>query len=848
VWEHVLLLLNAPFVALSATVGQPETFVKWLQSVKDAQRESDNGASDESYAVRLVQHSERFVDLRRHIYVGKPSWGADDAKGAAKAVGYAKLHLRARVDHTSSTVEGADHLETLHPLVSFTSSNLSACEIPQNLKFEPKDSLAVVNAMQDRVRRAGKSSPLADRAKYVEALDPVNYFASGGQFIIKPDAVQYEVDVKAELTSWMRSGLGEHVVAVLKALGNSMVADSADGDDDEDDDEEGAKAGGTSAWMDRLFHLMCVLHRQDRLPAVVFNFDRNVCEKIAMHFNALLQGAEDAAREEHGKELNKSQKVADAKEKMQKRARDKVVSEKKEIEMLDEMADMQESAAFDTSILDEATFKAQFSFVQEGRGSQQDFERITESARKVMGEGHPLIQILRHGIGVHHNGLQNKYKMAVEMLFRCGYLRIVISTETLAYGINMPARTVVFAGDSISLNSVQYQQMSGRAGRRGLDVLGHIVMFEVPRYKLHRLIVSPVPRLRGHIPTPASLVQRLLSLWSNVGSQRGVNAAIEKRVHAGVARCLQMPLYFSDKPELAPVFPLQARIGLDLLVRFGLVSADGGRPAGLAPLSDHLHFSDPGNFALVALLQSGALHSICKQSDERNWEAVARDLLTTLAHLFCRVRLHPDAAPTTGGVVLPPLPPACKDSLDAHNAAAFSALNAMAVAGGAAVAAEGGVLPLSQASVEGKGSGGAFGSGLTGGDADSGVSSFARLSGNGGGSERGLGGSVACARPEACVHHSACPVLSGIGEGQDNHILLNGYIVDFFSHSNFGLIIKDNGVPSGAAWQGLRNFQLILASIAKNVAAIAPESDIVSLALARLEQEFSAKFFAKLYK
>ena len=79
------------------------------------------------------------------------------------------------------------------------------------------------------------------------------------------------------------------------------------------------------------------------------------------------------------KELNKSQKVADAKEKMQKRARDKVVSEKKEIEMLDEMADMQESAAFDTSILDEATFKAQFSFVQEGRGSQQDFERITES-------------------------------------------------------------------------------------------------------------------------------------------------------------------------------------------------------------------------------------------------------------------------------------------------------------------------------------------------------------------------------------------------------------------------------------------------------------------------------------
>ena len=62
--------------------------------------------------------------------------------------------------------------------------------------------------------------------------------------------------------------------------------------------------------------------------------------------------------------------------------------------------------------IDEVSFKAQFTFVQEGRSSKQDFERITESARKIMGEGHPLIQILRRGIGVHHSGLQNKYRMA----------------------------------------------------------------------------------------------------------------------------------------------------------------------------------------------------------------------------------------------------------------------------------------------------------------------------------------------------------------------------------------------------------------------------------------------------
>ena len=101
---------------------------------------------------------------------------------------------------------------------------------------------------------------------------------------------------------------------------------------------------------------------------------------------------------------------------------------------------MGEGNPLEVSLMDEISFNTQFTFVQTGRSSTQDFERITESARKTMGEAHPLIQILRRGVGVHHSGLQNKYRMAVEMLFRCGYLRVVIATETLAYGINMPCR------------------------------------------------------------------------------------------------------------------------------------------------------------------------------------------------------------------------------------------------------------------------------------------------------------------------------------------------------------------------------------------------------------------------
>ncbi len=90
---------------------------------------------------------------------------------------------------------------------------------------------------------------------------------------------------------------------------------------------------------------------------------------------------------------------------------------------------------------------------------------------------------LTRGFAAHHAGMLPTFREIVEELFTAGLVRAVFATETLALGINMPARTVVierlvkFNGDThAELTPAEYTQLTGRAGRRGIDVEGHAVV------------------------------------------------------------------------------------------------------------------------------------------------------------------------------------------------------------------------------------------------------------------------------------------------------------------------------------------------------------------------------------
>ncbi|KAG8094167.1 hypothetical protein GUJ93_ZPchr0012g22126 [Zizania palustris] len=94
-----------------------------------------------------------------------------------------------------------------------------------------------------------------------------------------------------------------------------------------------------------------------------------------------------------------------------------------------------------------------------------------------------MLPILKRGIGVHHSGLLPILKEVIEILFQEGLIKCLFATETFSIGLNMPAKTVVFTnvrkfdGDRFRwLSSGEYIQMSGRAGRRGIDQRGICIL------------------------------------------------------------------------------------------------------------------------------------------------------------------------------------------------------------------------------------------------------------------------------------------------------------------------------------------------------------------------------------
>ncbi|ERP39130.1 DEAD/DEAH box helicase [Chitinivibrio alkaliphilus] len=136
-------------------------------------------------------------------------------------------------------------------------------------------------------------------------------------------------------------------------------------------------------------------------------------------------------------------------------------------------------------------------------------------------------RLWRRGIAYHHAGILPAAKEIVERLFATGLIKLLFCTETFALGVNMPARTVVF-DDVEKFNGVEFQylsnrsfqQMAGRAGRRGLDDIGHVYCHIIPETveekEIKRLFYTESEQVESRFFASYSTI---LSLYSRFGEE-----------------------------------------------------------------------------------------------------------------------------------------------------------------------------------------------------------------------------------------------------------------------------------------------------------------------------------------
>lgn len=132
-----------------------------------------------------------------------------------------------------------------------------------------------------------------------------------------------------------------------------------------------------------------------------------------------------------------------------------------------------------------------------------------------------LSELLSRGIAVHHSGLLPILKEIVEILFTRGLVKVLFATETFAMGVNAPAKTVVFAmirkHDGSNFRHLlpgEYTQMAGRAGRRGLDTTGMVIIAcssDVPdEFDLRTMILGKATKLESQFRVTYNMILNLL--------------------------------------------------------------------------------------------------------------------------------------------------------------------------------------------------------------------------------------------------------------------------------------------------------------------------------------------------
>ncbi|KAK3400267.1 hypothetical protein B0T20DRAFT_180864 [Sordaria brevicollis] len=637
IWEQLLLLAPCPIIALSATVANPLEFRDWLRHAQKVK----------GYDLEMVVHSSRYSDLRKFIH--------DPSPGTYEFAGFDPVE-RLPFPGLDSDCESPLPFLSLHPIAGIIDRSRDTLN---DASLEPRDCIELWKHMTKHQTGQYQVPPSLNPEKILPSL------------VKKSDVTKWESALKDVLAKWMldpnspfenlRNDLrGERFDRLASTYGTLEPTASL------------TSQSGQVVSRSSVFSLVTDLRSHGALPAILFNYDRVGCEMILRELHDTLASAE-AAYKQHNAQWKKKLEAFEEWKKYRETAKTKEAKAKNTRSRKDDGDDVmskgdrarneagQELSAWES--FDPEAALQEYSFADNTKVAQEELNaRIKSLGADAVRPW--ILNALYRGIGVHHAGMNRQYRQIVEVFFRKGYLTVVVATGTLAMGLNMPCKTVVFTGDSVFLTALNYRQASGRAGRRGFDLLGNVVFHGLHPHRVLEIMSAKLPDLRGQFPTSITLILRLfILLHGTENSEFAANAV--KGLLTQNRICLGGP---DAKMSIAH----HLRFSIDYLRREHLLS-EKGVPLNFSGLVGHLYYTENAVFAFHALLKDGYFRDLCFSN--RGRQEILLETMLVLSHLFCRQacvqhnnkkfleRVH--RSPSVG--ILPDLPQKAREILERHN-------------------------------------------------------------------------------------------------------------------------------------------------------------------------------------
>ncbi|KAJ6557124.1 hypothetical protein B0H10DRAFT_1967384 [Mycena sp. CBHHK59/15] len=363
VWEQIILMAPCPIIGLSATIGSPQDFSRWLQSVQEAH----------GFQYRLVQHPHRYSHLRKFFYA------LDETP---------RPEFKGLVLH-----QDTQRSRFLHPisLLSF-----GARSLPEDLALEASDCLTLYQALEKH-------------APGCEHLHPQTFFSSnpaGATLLVQKDIIRYEHALKEKLVSLMEVREENDSATTL----SNIIRDL------QDPKLSSMKHLNTppsrESCKENLIFLLSDLHVKGELPAILFSFDRTDCEVLAQELLSTLKISENKWRngsptwKEKVKRWEQWMKGAKERE----RTMERIARQRKQDD--DMPQDREQTYSWESSFNpDHPSSESSFA----GTASFSTSE-LTEHIDDLRWSNTPdwALEALMRGVGVHHAGMNKIYRSLVE--------------------------------------------------------------------------------------------------------------------------------------------------------------------------------------------------------------------------------------------------------------------------------------------------------------------------------------------------------------------------------------------------------------------------------------------------